>query len=383
MRIQSLAVIFVIIVLPISLVLQAYMRNITNVTNLEAKYDNVLMGATYDAVRAYQLNTINNDYSSVNSSRQRDVKASVNSFFNSLSTGLNIAGSTRATMNEYVPSLLFTLYDGFYIYGPYNNIAEVENGTLTYNTDITNSDNEEFGLKPFTYYSCEYADVGYDVTIDYSLDNYIAVSGNFNGTQISGAGYYINPKIVNVPKTVEAYINGNPATVYGMSLYAETLGEYVSFYDKYKAERQAAAGSLRTATIEVADKNGAISVRYYYYINYNNVKYYFDPSPNQKNSSYIVGETPPIFTVSNHLREYISQDELITLATYQGWKYGNEAVTNTNVRDFVARLDENWARQKFKDVNSYYYYKKAKTFSEEIGPYLAQIKVSSSTIKND
>ena len=78
MRIQNLAVIFVIIILPITLVLQAYIRNLTNVTNIEARYNEILMGSTYDAVRAYQMNTINNDYSGVNTSRQRDVKASVN-----------------------------------------------------------------------------------------------------------------------------------------------------------------------------------------------------------------------------------------------------------------------------------------------------------------
>ena len=98
MRIQNLAVIFVIIILPITLVLQAYIRNLTNVTNIEARYNEILMSSTYDAVRAYQMNTINNDYSGVNTSRQRDVKASVNSFFNSLATGLHKSGSTKACL---------------------------------------------------------------------------------------------------------------------------------------------------------------------------------------------------------------------------------------------------------------------------------------------
>jgi hypothetical protein len=159
------------------LVLQAYIRNLTNITNIEARYNEILMGSTYDAVRAYQMNTINNDYSGVNTSRQRDVKASVNSFFNSLSTGLRRSGSTRASMNEYVPALLFNLYDGFFVYGPYNNVAsvgsdndgdnqqdetpaaenQIENKRPFFNENVQNTENTIYGVKPFTYYSCEYA----------------------------------------------------------------------------------------------------------------------------------------------------------------------------------------------------------------------------------
>ncbi len=424
MRIQNLAVIFVIIVLPMTLVLQAYIRNLTGVTNIEARYNEILMSSTYDAVRAYQMNTINNDYSGVNTSRQRDIKASVNSFFNSLATGLHKSGSTKAALNEYVPALLFNLYDGFYVYGPYNNVASVitdnngdgvqdgegvpkpdsgDNKVPYFNNNVLNTDNTMYGVKPFTYYSCEYkGTVGaktYDITINYTLDNYIAVSGSIKtGTgdpqQISGAGYYINAANTLVANTVEEFLNNSlndtDLTVKnssGVRIKAEPLGEYVSFYDRIQIDDD---NSPRI----ISDMNGAVYARYYRYINYNNVKYYFDDCMNTANTSYSKSEnTPPIFTIKNHCREYISLDQLITLANYEGWRSDTSNNTgeiikrttdNQLVNDFAANIknDPNWVKRYFKDVNPYYYYRKARDFSKEMHEYLKDIDLSADTNGN-
>lgn len=429
MRIQNLAVIFVIIILPITLVLQAYIRNLTNVTNIEARYNEILMSSTYDAVRAYQMNTINNDYSGVNTSRQRDVKASVNSFFNSLATGLHKSGSTKAAMNEYVPALLFNLYDGFYVYGPYNNVASVgsdndgngindetegvthdtskiDNKRPFFNENVANTENTIYGVKPFTYYSCEYAvDGQYDITINYTLDNYIAVSGTVReaGKDISfsGAGYYIDGQHTQVVGTVREFLNNSingGLTVKapdknnssdGIDIKAETLGEYVSFYDRVYMK-----GNGTTQIVN--DMNGAVYARYYRYINYNNTKYYFDDCVNTSNTTYNAsGHTPPIFTLTNHSRNYISLDQLITLANYEGWttdvnnNNGNPITKDEAYKvagDFSDAIkgNANWAEKYFKDVNPYYYYKKAKIFSEEMYPYLKRIDLSNlSVVKNN
>ena len=56
-----------------------------------------------------------------------DVKATANSFFNSLKTGLSQSGYSKGDLNQYIPAILFTLYDGFYVYGPYENYAKVNN----------------------------------------------------------------------------------------------------------------------------------------------------------------------------------------------------------------------------------------------------------------
>ena len=88
MKIQTLAVIFVIIILPISMILTAYIQNQVQTINLQLSYDTKLNNATYDALKAFQLNTINSDTSDLANSKLRDIEASVNTFFNSISNSL-------------------------------------------------------------------------------------------------------------------------------------------------------------------------------------------------------------------------------------------------------------------------------------------------------
>ena len=61
MKIQSLAVIFIIIVLPISLVLNEYTRTRIKTLSYQSDYDSKLIDSTYDALKAYQINALNNN----------------------------------------------------------------------------------------------------------------------------------------------------------------------------------------------------------------------------------------------------------------------------------------------------------------------------------
>ena len=54
MKIQNLAVIFIIIILPISLILTAYVQNQVKTLELQMSYDTKLTNATYDAVKAFR-----------------------------------------------------------------------------------------------------------------------------------------------------------------------------------------------------------------------------------------------------------------------------------------------------------------------------------------
>lgn len=92
MKIQNLAIIFVIIILPISLVVSAYIGAQIDTINLQTEYSTKLQTATADAIKAFQLNTINNKYSTVSDSKIRDIEASISTFYNSLGTEL---GSSR------------------------------------------------------------------------------------------------------------------------------------------------------------------------------------------------------------------------------------------------------------------------------------------------
>ena len=59
MKYQYLAVVFVIIMLPISLVFSAYLGAQLQTLDLQLSYDTKLDNTTYDAIKAFQLNTVN------------------------------------------------------------------------------------------------------------------------------------------------------------------------------------------------------------------------------------------------------------------------------------------------------------------------------------
>ena len=59
MKIQELAIIFIIIIVPISIVLSAYTQFQIQTLNTQALYDTQLTTATFDAIKAFQINTAN------------------------------------------------------------------------------------------------------------------------------------------------------------------------------------------------------------------------------------------------------------------------------------------------------------------------------------
>lgn len=188
MKIQNLAVIFIIIILPISLILTAYVQNQVKTLELQMNYDTKLTTATYDAVKAFQLNTINSSTSDLANSKLRDIKASVNTFFNSVATQFNLSGYNKDVLKTYVPALVYTMYDGFYIYSPFTNTLGTEDEGETYKNGDKISD-----LKPYIHYSCRYKNgSNTNVVITYALDNYISVQGIINGTAVNKSGYVLD-----------------------------------------------------------------------------------------------------------------------------------------------------------------------------------------------
>jgi len=121
MKIQELAIIFIIIILPISLVLSEYTQFQIQTISLQTEYDTKLTAATYDAIKAFQLNTQNESYSDNTNRKLADLTASIQAFRNSLMSGFKLNGYTEEELNNYIPALVYTLYDGFYIYSPYYN----------------------------------------------------------------------------------------------------------------------------------------------------------------------------------------------------------------------------------------------------------------------
>lgn len=201
MKIQSMAVMFIIIILPISMIFASYTGTRVQTLSLQASYDSKLNNATYDAIKAFQLNTINSTTSDLANSKMRDLNAAVNTFFNSVASHFGMSGYDKKALQEYVPALVFTLYDGYYIYSPYANVWDEETieqannygSDTTYHGKKPNESNKEtlYGLKPYIYYSCRYKNSSCDIVVTYSLDSYITIKGLVNGQPINEKGYLL------------------------------------------------------------------------------------------------------------------------------------------------------------------------------------------------
>ena len=121
MKLQHLAIVFVIIILPISMVISQYIQTQIDTISLQTQYNNKLQTATHDAIKAFQLNTLNNKYSTLSDSKIRDIEASISTFYNSLGTELGASGYDQESLQQFIPAIVYTMYDGYYIYSPYTN----------------------------------------------------------------------------------------------------------------------------------------------------------------------------------------------------------------------------------------------------------------------
>lgn len=176
MKIQYLSIVFIIIALPIIIVTSVYNRLQIKTIQMQKDYDDKLITATYDAMRAFQINTENNEYSTATDSGRRDVEAAVETFVTSLSTGLGVGGYGTSYLKPYIPAMLFTSYNGYYIYAP------------TYNSNPDKL-KIEYMVKPFITYSQRYVNSNIDIVIDYTLDNYITIHGKVGSEYVRKSGY--------------------------------------------------------------------------------------------------------------------------------------------------------------------------------------------------
>lgn len=178
MKLQNLTVIFIIIILPIILVLSSYIGYEIKTINKQNMYNSGLISATHDAIFSFEMNTKNDDYSNNAEKKRENIKAAVKTFENSLSTTCNLGLYNNDEIEEYIPAIVFGLYDGFYMYAPSELIKE--DGTKEYKHNLRN----------YVYYSETIE--GTDIVIRYSLDNYVAVSGIIGGIYQTNAGYLID-----------------------------------------------------------------------------------------------------------------------------------------------------------------------------------------------
>ena len=179
MKLQNLTVIFVIIVIPVILLMSMYMSTGLKTLIYQSLYDNGLLNATHDAIYAFEQNTANDEYHANPEIKRDIIKASIKMFEKSLSNTCNISLYSAEEIEEYIPAILFGMYDGFYMYAP---------------SSLYNQKTERYeykhNLKNYVYYSEELDNDG--TIIRYSLDNYVVVSGNFDNKYQLKSGYLIN-----------------------------------------------------------------------------------------------------------------------------------------------------------------------------------------------
>lgn len=261
MKIQHIAIIFVLIIVPISLIMASYIQNQIDAITLQTAYDANLINATHDAMKAFQLNTTNNMYSSISDSKIRDIQASVNTFYNSLNTSMAQYAQRAKDLEAYVPAILFTLYDGYYIYTSFDNIYSEDESTGKVNLDV-NANNKVNGLKPYIYYSAKYKlDNGNIISVNYTLDNLITVYGDVGDGYETRTGYLIDPSdvIINSDKTVQYD---------GVTITDESLSEHLLFLDGSEGNREKVSEGTFTYVYLNNQKVYWDNGRWFWYQNY-------------------------------------------------------------------------------------------------------------------
>ena len=366
MRLQHAAVLFVIIFIPIILVTSYFINLQVNTIRLESSYSEKLLNATYDAMTAFELNTANEDLSSVSDSLRSIIEASNNIFFNTLCTNFGVSNASKSFLQPYIPAMLYTLYDGYYIYSPtnipeicvdkygntirtssygvsyvekrkglgiysfnqdditeYTETEAISGSQVDYNTLKSNKLETEYDqilyknndgtysvqlhswggsktsitYKRSTYYKRDYILKSYipyaarysngstiDITINYTLDNFMTVEGKVNNIYYTKSGYLIDAGLVNKitvkPKSgATTTIDATKWTLYS----EEVMDKYIRDPENYEVrvtlvEQKNAAGNP-TKTIEISNKDGEILVggkREYWDDAQSAVEYYVD-----------------------------------------------------------------------------------------------------------
>lgn len=250
MKLQNMTVIFIIIMIPIILVVSYYIGLQINTITMQKNYTVKLQTAAKDSIQALEINTVewNSASSNLADSKRRDVLAAINTFTTSLANGMGIGGAGKGRIQTYIPAIVYTMYDGYYIYSAslMKDQDTDKDGLTQFNADGTIKSNEksyQYILKPYSPYSARYANENVDVTVNYTLDNYIRVYGTVNGEYQTKEGY-----LVVCDDDAGVRVNKNGGSISGITYRGATIKpealteqvytdegvkEYQYIYDQY------------------------------------------------------------------------------------------------------------------------------------------------------
>lgn len=362
MKIQNLAVIFLIIAIPLTLILSYYVSLLQETMKLQIQYDEKLLTAAKTAIQAFETNTVewNYEFSRLADSKRRDIRASINSFTTSLANGLGIGGTSKEYLLQYVPAIAYTLYDGYYIYTPTfepvlltsdkgvqlyyfedakeerneQKISELEiqiiNGQTSYGVLLYEADKNSKGLydgKNYTYnrddakttymhvlktfekYSEEISKGNKNLAVNYTFDNYISVYGKIGSNIIEKEGFltYFDSNTI-IPK---ATINKEDGTISNVTKKITDCK-----YNETKIDEEI----LQEQVTYLDGEDNIISGKYYNYIyDIQNEKYYYD------------NETNSFFTISSNKRtDWPNGSDLPIVVGSYGCKYRSISIATSD-----------------------------------------------------
>ena len=251
MKLQNMTVIFIIIMIPIILVVSYYIGLQINTITMQKNYTVKLQTAAKDSIQALEINTVewNSASSNLADSKRRDVLASINTFTTSLANNMGIGGAGKGRIQTYIPAIVYTMYDGYYIYSAslMKDQQTDENGLTQFDNNGTiqsNGKSYQYILKPYSPYSARYENGDVDVTVNYTLDNYIRVYGTVDGEYQTKEGYLVvcdsnnNEGVNNVNNGSISEIKYRGAVIkpeiLKENVYADgNVKEYPYIYDQY------------------------------------------------------------------------------------------------------------------------------------------------------
>lgn len=243
MKLQNMTVIFIIIMIPIIIVTSYYIGLQIKTITMQKDYTVKLQTAAKDSIQALEINTVewNSNSANLADSKRRDVLASINTFTTSLANSMGIGGAGKGRIQTYIPAIVYTMYDGYYIYSAslMQDQDTTKDGLTQFENDGTiksNGTSYQYILKPYSPYSARYVSGNTDITVNYTLDNYIRVYGTVNGEYQAKEGYLVvcddNAGVKNVESGRISEI-----TYRGATIKPETLTEQVYTVDDGKVKK--------------------------------------------------------------------------------------------------------------------------------------------------
>jgi len=162
MKIQHWALIFIIIILPFSIICRNTISKKNVLIRDETRINNIIDNATYDAVLPIMEISEEFGYGKNIPITKGVAEEAINRFFNTLSVNFNLPiglENAEEYFDQYIPAIVIVGYDGLYVYS----CEEINN-------------EYKFSLKPKIPYAYTYQYQGdKEITIHFTLDNYVSI----------------------------------------------------------------------------------------------------------------------------------------------------------------------------------------------------------------